>query len=335
MTAVPGRPTDEPLTDGVVDQDPHAALASELRKTRLDLLPVLYELLRTGSVTKTARNLGLTQSAVSQSLKSLRATFGDELLVPLGRALQPTELARSLIVPLESLLEDAHQILSPRKSFDPASEALHVVISTSDYVSMLLAPRLVAACASAAPRVTIEFAEHSTGVAIEELGTIDFFIAPRAYDGALGKRVGSMHMWDDDIVCIAATANAAVGDVVGVEDLATLRQASYRVHSSIQAKQRRLLQPQSLIDVPHVCVAPDFSVLSAVVERSDAVAFVPRRMASLMEASHTLRTCEIAPRNKDFAIDAYWSAASVGRRGHAWFRDLLRSTAQAVRDETR
>lgn len=325
----------EPQSDGVVDQDHHAALASGLRKTRLDLLPVLYELLRTGSVTKTARSLGLTQSAVSQSLKSLRTTFDDELLVPLGRALQPTELARSLIVPLEAWLEDAHQILSPRKSFDPASEPLHVVISTSDYVSMMLAPRLVVACASAAPHVTIEFAEHSTGVAIEELGTIDFFIAPRAYDGALGKRVGSMHMWDDDIVCIAATENAAVGGIVGLEDLGRLKQASYRVHSSIQAKQRRLLQPQSLIDVPHVCVAPDFSVLAAVVERSDAVAFVPRRMASLMEASHALRTCEIKPRNKDFALDAYWSAASVGKRGHGWFRDLLRSTAHAIRSETR
>jgi Bacterial regulatory helix-turn-helix protein, lysR family len=60
------------------------ALAARLRRVNLDLLPVLYELLRTRSVTRTARSFGMTQPAVSRALRQLRAAFEDELLVSLG-----------------------------------------------------------------------------------------------------------------------------------------------------------------------------------------------------------------------------------------------------------
>ena len=40
------------------------ALAGRLRRINLDLLPVLHELLRTRSVTRTSRSFGMTQPAV-------------------------------------------------------------------------------------------------------------------------------------------------------------------------------------------------------------------------------------------------------------------------------
>jgi len=69
------------------------SLATRLKRNQLDLLPILHELLRTRSVSQTARSLGISQPAVSQALRRLRAAFGDALLVPLGRELQLTERA--------------------------------------------------------------------------------------------------------------------------------------------------------------------------------------------------------------------------------------------------
>src|ERR1700757_1650819 len=95
-------------------------LASRLKRTRLDLLPVLHELLRTRSVTRTARSLGITQPAVSQSLRRLRRSFGDDLLVSLGRELQLTDRAEALSEPLHGILVQVASLLSPSRPFDPA-----------------------------------------------------------------------------------------------------------------------------------------------------------------------------------------------------------------------
>jgi len=40
--------------------------------------------------------MGLTQSAMSSALSRLRDYFGDELLIPVGRRMEPTALALSL-----------------------------------------------------------------------------------------------------------------------------------------------------------------------------------------------------------------------------------------------
>jgi DNA-binding transcriptional LysR family regulator len=58
----------------------------------LNLLVVFSALMETRSVTRTAERLGLTQPAASASLRRLRAFFGDELLVQVGKRMHPTPL---------------------------------------------------------------------------------------------------------------------------------------------------------------------------------------------------------------------------------------------------
>jgi len=70
-------------------------LAARLRKVNLDLLPLLHELLRTRSVTRTAQSFGMTQPAVSRALRQLRLAFDDPLLVSPGRNARLTDRAQS------------------------------------------------------------------------------------------------------------------------------------------------------------------------------------------------------------------------------------------------
>jgi|SRR5215469_3151822 len=72
---------------------PSPGLAPRSKQTRLDLLPILHELLRSRSVTQTARTLGITQPTVSHALRRLRDVFDDDPLVSLGRDLRLTARA--------------------------------------------------------------------------------------------------------------------------------------------------------------------------------------------------------------------------------------------------
>jgi LysR family transcriptional regulator, nod-box dependent transcriptional activator len=305
------------------------SLALRLKRLKLDLLPILYELLRTRSATRTARALGMSQPAVSQALRRLRTAFGDDLLVALGRELAPTDRAAALLPPLEAILAEIGLLLRPATPFDPAAEALNVVIMTADYVSLLLAPILAGICAREAPGIVVEFVSGGAR-SIDDLVAVDFLIAPRAFGHTLGKRIGAMPLWRDEVVCLAAARNTAIPSSIGPQAFRRLRQAAYQMNPSVPDRVRRLLQPTSILETRRVCSLPDFLVLGAVVEEADCVALVPRKVANELVRWRALRIVELAYANKHLAIDAYWTLAAGNKRGHAWCRTLLARAARRI-----
>ncbi|TCG07874.1 hypothetical protein BZM27_16080 [Paraburkholderia steynii] len=301
-----------------------------LRRARLDLLPVLYALLECGSVTKAARSLDLTQSAVSQNLRVLRAIFNDDLLVPAGRSFQLTELAGNLLEPLSCLLEDAGQLVSPRVPFDPREEGAHIVISSADYVVSLLASRVIRVSGDEAPKVTFEFTEGSRTTCLDDLSKIDFFIAPRVYGESFGKRIGKLSLWRDQIVCIGARDNARLPARIRVAEVAQHRQVGYRVNPMIPEKIRRLIHPHLVLDTKKVCIAPTFSVLGEIVEKSDCIALVPGSVARDMASYRRIKIIELDEVESRFEICAFWSLSVANKRGHAWARKLIASVSKEI-----
>ncbi|MBI3198964.1 MAG: LysR family transcriptional regulator [Rhodospirillales bacterium] len=301
-------------------------LVARLHKVNLDLLPVLLELLRTRSVTRAAQALGITQPAVSRALRQLRGAFDDQLLISPGRDTHLTERAEALIEPLSRALGDLDLLLRPTSPFDPATEAVHLVINTADYVTQLLAPVLTGICAREAPHVVLEFTWTGTRTA-EDLARIDFMIGPRAFGETLGKRVGRLPLWRDEMVCIAAAANEAIPARLTPAQFQAARYVAFQRNPRTPQDIRVLLQPTSPLEVAPVCTASSFLVLGAIVGKSDCVALVPRKVARELARAERLRIVEIAYPRKQLLIDAYWSPASNSRRGRAWFRGLLSRAA--------
>ncbi|MBX3499669.1 MAG: LysR family transcriptional regulator [Alphaproteobacteria bacterium] len=301
-------------------------LAARLRRMNLDLLPVLHELLRTRSVTRTARAFNMTQPAVSRALRQLRAAFDDQLLVAPGRNARLSDRAQALAGPLGRTLAELDLLLKPAGPFDPASEAVHLVINTADYVMQLLAPILSEMCAREAPHVVLEFTWISTRRA-EDLAQVDFMIGPRAFGETLGKRVGSLPLWRDEMVCIAAARNRTIPERLTPVQFQASRYVAFRRELRMPQEMRTQLQPTSPLEIAPVCTAPNFLVLGAIVEKSDCVALVPRKVARELMRAARLRIVEIAYPRKQLFIDAYWSPATDGRRGRAWFRGLLTRAA--------
>ena len=297
-------------------------LAARLRKVNLDLLPVLHELLRTKSVTRTAQSFNMTQPAVSRALRQLRGALDDQLLVSSGRTAHLTDRAETLAGPLARTLTELDLLLKPAGPFDPATEAVHLVINTADYVAQLLAPVLTGICAREAPHVVLEFTWLPTRNA-EDLALVDFMIGPRAFGQTLGKRSGSLPLWRDEMVCVASAANRAVPARLTPAQFQAMRYVAFRRGLHVPQDVQIQIQPTSPLEVAPVCTVPNFLVLGAIVAQSDCVALVPRKVARALARAERLRIVEIAYPGKQLHIDAYWSLATNGRRGRAWFRDLL------------
>src|SRR5690606_33221327 len=96
---------------------PRATTAMNLNTLDLNLLLVFDAVLRTGSTTLAGQELGLTQSAVSNGLRRLRAAFDDPLFVKTSQGMSPTPLAQRLAIPLQEGLGHIKHAVEDRETF--------------------------------------------------------------------------------------------------------------------------------------------------------------------------------------------------------------------------
>lgn len=82
-----------------------------MQKTRL--LIAFDALLRVGSVTQAAEDVGIQTSAMSRVLSELRKIYDDELFIRTGQGMRPTPLAESLRLRVRALAHEASELLFP------------------------------------------------------------------------------------------------------------------------------------------------------------------------------------------------------------------------------
>jgi DNA-binding transcriptional LysR family regulator len=315
-----------PISDPRAERAARPLLAQRLRRTNLDLLPILHELLRTRSVTATARALEISQPAVSKGLRQLRQIFDDDLVVSLGRDPRLTERGEAIAGPLASSLTDLDGLLAPVSDFDPATEPLHVMINTADYVSVLVAPELMKLCAAEAPGADVQFVEQ-TFRGREGADSVDFIIAPRRIGQTFGPQFERMSLWRDEMVCLASLDDRRFGDVISPAEFQAARHAIYHVGETRRSDIAALIQPTAVLEVAPVCEVPNFLVLGAIVERAECVALMPRMVALELTRWRDVRIVEIDFPDRTLDIDAYWTPRAGAKRGHTWARRLLARAA--------
>ncbi|HWE31338.1 MAG TPA: LysR family transcriptional regulator, partial [Polyangia bacterium] len=105
----------------------------------LNLLLAFDALWTERHVTRAARRVGLTQSAMSHALGRLRAQLADPLFVPTPLGLMPTPRAHGLAAPLaEALALLRHAVQPPELT--PATLRRTFTIGSNDYGDVALLP---------------------------------------------------------------------------------------------------------------------------------------------------------------------------------------------------
>ena len=187
----------------------------------LNLLVALDALLTHQNVTRAAEQLNLSQSALSGALARLREHFDDELVVPIGRRMEPTPLARTLAGPLHEILLKTRTLVTTTPTFDPQTSNRRISIIASDYSTEILMLDLLADIACEAPGIKISLEEHTTET-FERFnrGEINFRIIPErfVFEGHPHER-----LFDDNYVCVAWKDNQQIGNQLTLEQYQTLQ----------------------------------------------------------------------------------------------------------------
>src|SRR5690242_251127 len=126
----------------------------QFKNLDLNLFRVLLALLEHQSVSRAAKELALTPSAVSHALGRLRTALGDPLFERRGGGLIPTAHAVEVgrrVRPSMDRLRDAVN----RDEFDPATAEREFVVAAGSYVAAVILPRIIDNLSKIAPGIRL------------------------------------------------------------------------------------------------------------------------------------------------------------------------------------
>jgi DNA-binding transcriptional LysR family regulator len=195
-------------------------------KLDLNLLTALKALLTERNVTRAGESVHVTQSAMSGILARLREYFGDPLIVQVGRRMELTPLAESLVEPINDVLLRIDATIATRPAFDPKSTLRNFSVVASDYVLEVLVIEVLRRVHREAPGLSIEFRAPSESAAADlESGEVDFIINPETLISA--TQSGAV-LFEDSYVIVVDADNKEVGDTISIEQYLSLRHVAFK-----------------------------------------------------------------------------------------------------------
>lgn len=176
-----------------------------IARVDLNLLVYLDVLLRECNVTRAAEELGISQPAMSNSLRRLRDLFGDPILVRTSDGMTPTDRALELQPMVRKVLSAAEQAILPKTEFEPMESNRIFRIMASDYTESTLLPVLLRQLRKQAPNIRLDIMTPSdVSFHDVERGKVDMVI--NRFD-SLPQSFHQVHLWDDSFSCVMSANN--------------------------------------------------------------------------------------------------------------------------------
>ncbi len=302
-------------------------MTTPLKQMNLNLLLSLDGLLAEQNVTRAAKKLGVTQSAMSRNLASLRTLLNDELLVRLGNGMQPTPYAQSIKAGLRRNLADLQRLVRTGGAFDPARAEGTLRVAAPGHMGALIVPDLIERIERDAPglRLRIEQLDAARIVhAIQE--GVDLALGPML---ELGSAVQGTLVCRDAFACLVSTNHPDVpGDAI---DLETYLRCSHVVISPtgrggslvdghLGGRTRRVLA-----EVQSFLLAP------AIVARTQLVLTAPRSAMFAVERELAVKVVAAPFDLPALKIAAYWDPSRSDDARVRWILDSVRESLKQWR----
>ncbi len=304
----------------------------------LNLLVYLDILLREKNVTKAAVQLGITQPAMSNSLRRLRQLFDDPLLIRTSQGMTPTERAVELQPLVRNIIASVEQAVQPSAEFDLASSDRVFRIMASDYAESTLIPGLLGEIRHIAPNICLDILTPSDVTFQDvEKGKIDMAINRFDY---LPQSFHQVNVWRDNFTCLMSNDNPILEDF----NLDSYLDAHHiwvsktgmgiGVGMNPNDTQRLGWVDEALGDIErkrHIRVfTRHYQVAALLAEQPDLIATMPRQ-AALLHIKNERLTVKPPPFPiVPIELKMAWSPLLHHNPGHTWMRRLIVEVAQKI-----
>ncbi len=289
----------------------------------LNLLFALDALLTEKNVTRAAKALQLSASAMSRTLSRLRAETGDPLLVRAGRDMVLTPYAEEIRERTRNLVRDARAVLRPPPEAPDFSTLRRTfAIRANEGFIEAFGASLIAEVTALAPFVRLHFVPkpEKSATALRE-GSADLEVGVLE---EMGPEVRVRALFRDRFVGVVRKGHPLDAE----QDVTLERYAAFGHVATPYGRQitGALDAAMALAGFERTVVAmvPSFTSALAVVRASDLIALLPASfMDTQPDASVADYSFELPVATEGFTVSQMWHPRLEVDPVHRWLRELV------------
>ena len=289
-----------------------------LASVDLNLLVSLRALLRHRSVTHAAVEVGVSQPAMSNTLRRLRHLLGDELLIRVGKTYELTARASALLAPLESALRTIDNEVVRAPVFFPARSRRIFTVASSNAAATTVLSGLVNKLATEAPHAALQLLPlvPSSAQLLGDTG-VDLVLLPETIQTTLPRE----RLYDDEWVWVVDVDNDEVGDTLRIQDLVRLPHIVFDMDGvSVSAELTlRAVVPNRRIQA----TVSDFLSIPFLLRGTTMISVLQGRVARLLSAHGLVRVLRSPVQLPTLGIDMVWNPRGATDPAYAWLRAQL------------
>ena len=307
------------------------------RTLDLNLLRVFDEVMAEGSLTRAARNLSLTQPAVSNALRRLRETLGDELVQRSSQGMAPTPRAVVIWPAVREALRQLQASLIPGE-FVPGQASSSFVLTMADATAAELIPGLSETLEHEAPGVSIRVVPLTTrdprrlldtqacDLAIGHFPAVLPDLAAKAQSGET-TTFFSQRLYDGEYVCVMRKDHPLAGGRLSLDDFCAARHMlvsfSGRPYGFVDESLAALGRERRV-----VLTVNQFFTAGRVVAHSNLLTVLPRHFVCVTGIAAELALQPLPFAVSPVHVDALWHRRSDRLSAHVWLRGAVLRAAE-------
>lgn len=272
------------------------------------------------NVTRAAKRIGLSQSAMSHALGRLRGQIGDPLFLSTPRGMVPTPRAIALEKPIREAVQLVRRTLESPRVFDARTEARTFTLSTTDFGALVILPPLLRELATSAPHIDLAVRpsdEESLSNLLSGEHDLALSVGSNRPPGVRSERI-----FHDDFVCVRhRPRNKKLPKLTLARYVDTphiLVSPTGRGDAPVDIALRKIGKTRRIaLRLPHFLVAP------LVLAHCDFVMTVPSRLAEVFGELLPIQTDPPPVPVTGFAVDMLWHERLDDDPAHRFLRDRV------------
>ncbi|MDP3138969.1 MAG: LysR family transcriptional regulator [Burkholderiaceae bacterium] len=290
----------------------------------LEWIEVFNEVYKSGSVSRTADNLGISQAAASNALKKLRDYFGDPLFARTARGMSPTPRCQRIFPALQDIAYKLAQVRDSVLTFDPASAQRTFRICLTDVSEVVVLPQILDYIGLHAPHVKIE-TEIISSSSAQRLadGEVDIAVGymPRLQAGFYQQVLSQQ-----DFVCLVSKNHPRIGHRLSAKAFIA---EGHTVVSSSVTEQTIVAKALARMGIErrNVVSLTGFLATARIVAHSDLIAVVPRALGEVITVQRPVRLMELPFTLPGYSVKQYWHKRFHADPACIWLRRLIAQLA--------
>ncbi|MEM7157648.1 MAG: LysR substrate-binding domain-containing protein [Myxococcota bacterium] len=301
--------------------------AIRLSNINLNLLPALDAVLQECHVTRAAARIGVSQPAMSYTLRQLRDLLDDPLLVRGPQGMIRTARAEELAPRVRAALEELERALTTRQ-FDPSTSTRGFSIATADSTFYTTLLPLQIRLATTAPGVRLHLGLLGLRPYEERLqsGELDLAIGMALSDH---PGVHREVLYDQPYACAARADHPTIRGSLSAEQFAEAEHVIVTRKTTAERTAVDETLAERGLERRIVLQVPSFPLGLAAVRGTDLLLSGPARFLRSPHASIGLQVIDHPLVERTYPVSMAWHARGNGDPANRWLRRQVVEALQA------